>query len=177
MCSLTLPQASPKLMPVNASQVIIRSIHPLYSLFLLIYFFWSDKDFKNCNLIFSFGFILSWVYLFLLQVLAAWSADVFYWKTRSHLLLRKCLCAFHSTKLRKQITSQKAICSSTLWTLRLVLVFCKTFESSCGFFLPVTCLPVTKNYSEGSVHPSQAEQSLNSKCCFRVTPPEIAFLG
>lgn len=30
MCSLNLPQASPKLVSVNASQIIIRSIHPLH---------------------------------------------------------------------------------------------------------------------------------------------------
>lgn len=32
-CALNLPQASPKLESVNASQIIIRSIHPLYILF------------------------------------------------------------------------------------------------------------------------------------------------
>lgn len=33
MCSLNLPQASPKLLSVNAAQIIIRNIHPLCILF------------------------------------------------------------------------------------------------------------------------------------------------
>lgn len=158
MCSLNLPQASPKLLSVNAAQIIIRNIHPLYILF-------PTKTWKTQHGFFKFFFPVFSLFV-LVQVAAARRAGAFYQKTRSHLLLRKCLCAFHSTKLRKQITSQKAICFSTVWALRLVLAFYETFESSCDSFLSPVCL-LKKLFWRLSA-PIQTGQSPISKCCFRV---------
>lgn len=159
MCSLNLPQASPKLLSVNAAQIIIRNIHPLY-------IFFPTKTWKTQHDFYIIFFFPVFSLFVLVQVAAAWRAGAFYQKTRSHLLLRKCLCAFHSTKLRKQITSQKAICFGTMWALRLVLAFYETFESSCDFSLSPVCL-LQKLFWRLSA-PIQTRQHLISECCFGV---------
>lgn len=159
MCSLNLPQASPKLLSVNAAQIIIRNIPPLYILF-------PTKTWKTQHDFYIIFFFSIFCLFVLAQVAAAWRAGAFCQKTRSHLLLRKCLCAFHSTKLRKQITSHKAICFSTMWALGLVLVFYETFESSCDFSLSPVCL-LQKLFRRLST-PIQTCQHLISKYCFRI---------
>lgn len=88
MCSLNLPQASPKLVSVNASQIIIRSIHPLRIPFPT----------KTCKMQPDYFFSPVFSLFFLVQVQAAWRVGAFYQKTGS-LLLFMCLLQYQIQKI------------------------------------------------------------------------------